>query len=129
MPFLLYDYLDEQGENVIKKWIDDLQVKERSKLEQKLDSLIKNGDALLPDTLSPTKKPGILKLRVHGGVQLRPLLCRGPVNPTTEYTLLSGAKEVGSKFVPRGVLELAESRKAIVQNNPLERRILNEQNA
>lgn len=85
-----------------------------------------NGDALIPNTLSPTDEPGILKIRVHGKVQLRPLLCRGPVYPDTEYTLLAGAKEIGSVLKPNGVLALSVVRKQDVIQEPANRRILNE---
>lgn len=129
MPFLLYDYRNAQGQNQIKIWIDDLQKKERAKFYQRLDMLHMHGDELLPNTLSPTNEPGILKLRVHGGVQLRPLLCRGPVNLAKEYTLLLGAKEVGSVLRPKNAEKLAVVRKDDVTHDPTNRRVLNERYA
>lgn len=126
MPFLLYDYLSAQGENMIAAWIKGLQPTERAKLNQKLDMLRMSGDVLIPNTLSPTDQPGILKIRVHGKIQLRPLLCRGPLNPGSEFTMLAGATEVGSKLRPKDVMQVAIERKNEVTADPVNRRTLNE---
>ena len=125
MPFLLYDYLAADGRNPIKEWIDALQARERGKLNQKLDLLRMNGEALIPNTLSPTDERGILKIRVHGKVQLRPLLCRGPASPGSEFTLLAGAIEKGDLLKPNGVLALAVVHKQEVTHDPVNRRTLN----
>lgn len=129
MSFLLYDYMNEHGLNEIKVWINDLQKKELAKLNSKLDMLHMHGDELIPSTLSPTREPGILKMRVHGSVQLRPLLCRGPINADAEYTLLLGAKEVGSVLRPKNADKLAVIRKDAVTLDPDNRRVLNERYA
>lgn len=126
MPFLLYDYLDRDGGNPVKEWIAKQQVAEKAKLSQKLDLLRMYGDELLPNTLSATDEPGILKIRVHGKVQLRPLLCRGPVQLGAEYTLLIGAIEKGSVLKPKGVLAVAVAHKQEVSQDPKNRRTLNE---
>lgn len=125
MPFLIYDYLDEHGKNAIQPWIDSLQVKERGKLNQMLDKLQMHGVALRPQMLAGTNEPGISKLRIHGKVQLRPLLCSGPVHVDAEYTILSGAKEVGGMLVPKGIEKVAASRKLEVKASPTTRRKLN----
>ena len=39
MSFLLYDYVNAQGENEIKKWLDSLEKVERAKIDQRLDML------------------------------------------------------------------------------------------
>jgi hypothetical protein len=125
MSFLLYDHLEADGTNTIEGWTGNLQSLERGKLNQKLDILRMHGDALIPNTLSPTDEPGILKIRVHGKVQLRPLLCRGPVQPESEYTLLVGAIEKGSELKPKGVLSQAIANKQEVVQDPVNRRTLN----
>ena len=63
--------------------------------------LEKEGSNLFPQMLCGTETPGILKLRVKGNVQLRPMLCRGPIEIDKEFTLLLGACEVGGKLVRR----------------------------
>ena len=128
MAFLLYDYKNRLGLNEIESWISSLQKKERVKLEQKLDMLHMHGDDLLPNTLSATNEPGILKLRIHGNVQLRPLLCRGPVQIDKEFTLLLGAKEVGSVLRPKNAEQTAVFRKGEVTLDPANRRVRNERN-
>lgn len=125
MPFLIYDYHDEHGGNVIQPWIDSLQVKERAKLNEMLDKLQMHGDALRPQMMTGTSEPGISKLRIHGKVQLRPLLCCGPVHIKLEFTLLCGAKEVGGVLVPKGVEGVAATRKLVVKANHEKRRKLN----
>lgn len=126
MAFLIYDYVDPGGANQIKPWIGNLQVKERAKFDALLDKLHMHGEVLRPEILAGTDVPGISKLRVHGGVQLRPLLCTGPIDVKTEFTLLIGAIEVGGKLKPKGVEQTATLRKQMVKSKPLTARTLNE---
>lgn len=126
MAFTLYDYLSESGANEFKEWTEGLQSKERAKLNEKIDKLQEHGDALYPHMLTGTSVAGIQKLRVQGGVKLRPLLCKGPIDVESEYTLLMGAKEVGNKWVPKKAPETASGRKAEVAANPARRRKLHE---
>lgn len=123
MPYLLFDYVAESGENEIAAWTRRLQTPNRAKLNAKLDMLQKVGPACRPQVLTGTPHAGIQKIRVHGPVQLRPLLCEGPVNVKVEFTLLAGAKEIGSKLKPDGVLDAAVTRKQAVIANPAARRI------
>lgn len=115
--FKLYDYVDAHGRNIIKEWAEGLQKKHRGKLNAKLDMLSIHGPDLFPNTLTGSPTPGIQKLRVHGNVQLRPLLCEGPIDVNSEFTLLAGAKEVGGKLIPSGIDSEADIRKGIVIQN------------
>jgi len=72
--------------------------------------------------LAGTDSPGISKLRVRGNVQLRPMLCCGPIDVKAEFTLLCGAKEIGGKIIPKDADRLALSRKAEVAAQPEQRR-------
>lgn len=119
--FDLYDYLDASGKNDFKDWTTSLQKGQRGKLNAKIDTLAMNGDGLMPHMLTDTPTPGIKKLRVHGNVQLRPLLCKGPINIHQEYTFLLGAIEVGSKFEPKLSDRTAEKRKQDILKNPKQR--------
>ena len=118
---ILYDYLNENGNNEFKEWTEKLQKSERAKLNVKLDMLASKGSELFPEILTGTPTAGILKLRVKGKVQLRPMLCKGPVNKEHEFTLLIGATERDSKFVPRKSDEKANNRKKIIIENPKRR--------
>lgn len=122
MPFLLYDYVSSNAVNEFRAWTKTLQPAERGKLNQKLDMLAREGEALLPNTLTGTNAPGIFKLRIHGKVQLRPMLCRGPIDQETAYTLLAGAKEVGSVLKPADIESIANGRKTEVIQDPANRR-------
>ena len=126
MPYILFDYIDANGVNVFRQWSLNLQPKERSKLNAKLDMLRINGEVLFPHILTDTDVPGILKLRVKGQVQLRPLLCRGPIKVKTDFTLLMGAKEVGDEIKPKKAFETADSYKQQVIADPKNRRVPHE---
>ena len=76
--------------------------------------------------LCGSETPGILKLRVKGNVQLRPMLCRGPIEIDKEFTLLLGACEVGGKLVPRDADAMADRLKHEVKRGPNRRRIKHE---
>ncbi|MSS75327.1 MAG: hypothetical protein EXR90_00065 [Methyloglobulus sp.] len=118
--FILFDYTDANGKNDIKEWALGLEKRERAKLNAKLDMLAKPGSDLFPQVLTGTPAPGILKLRVKGKVQLRPMLCKGSIDEK-EFTLLIGAKERGSQFVPEKADEKANIRKQIIIENPSRR--------
>lgn len=117
MPFDLYDYVDAHGSNAFADWTRDLQKVPRAKLNAKIDMLALHGEELVPHVLTDTPVPGIRKLRVKGNVQLRPLLCRGPINGEVEYTFLMGATERDSQLVPDDAPETADARRATVAND------------
>ena len=113
----LYDYLDANGNNIIKEWAEGLQKRHRIKLNQKPDMLEQYGPNLPPQLLAGPIAEHIYKLKVKGDVQLRPLLCKGPIDNEQEYTLLVGAKEIQSKLNPPDAVERAiEHRQAIVDD-------------
>ncbi len=123
MTYALYDYVNPQRVNVILDWLQSLQTMERTKVIQRFDMLAEHGQELLPLTLAASGVAGILKLKTHGSVQLRPLLCRGPAPGDTDtYTLLAGAKEVGSRWEPKNIRETAAARKGEVVADPANRR-------
>lgn len=115
--YRLFDYTDGNGNNDIKAWTKELEKIQRAKLNAKLDMLEKHGPDLFPHVLTDTPTPGIQKLRVKGNVQLRPMLCKGPINGN-EFTLLIGATERDSRFVPDKADEKANDRKSIIIGNP-----------
>lgn len=102
----LYDYLNERGVNEIAEWTRNLQKRQRIGLRSKLDMLAQASE-LPPQLLAGTGVPHIYKLKVHGNVQLRPMLCKGTANNDTEYTILLGAIEVNWVLEPENAAELA----------------------
>jgi hypothetical protein len=121
-PYLLYDYVDENKKNDIKRWAENLQKDQRAKLNARLDMLRLLGPDLFPQVLTGTPTPGILKLRIKGNVQLRPCLCRGPIGASKQFTLLIGATERDSKLVPDHADQIANQRREIIILNPNRRR-------
>jgi hypothetical protein len=124
IKYSIYDYVHPVEGNIIKTWSSGLQKKERAKLNQRLDSLALHGPELIPGLLSPTGVPKIFKLKIRGKVQLRPMICEGP-GSESEFTLLLGAKEISSKYVPDGAPEKAAEYRADLITHP-ERRVKHE---
>lgn len=115
---------------MILRWAKDtrLTTRDRAALNQKLDRLhqldfdLAIGTKLLAGPIA--KQRHIYKLVIHGDVMLRPLLCRGPIDPETEYTLLLGAIERGGKL-PKEAPQHAEENRLIVLKD-LSRRVSHE---
>jgi hypothetical protein len=123
--YSLWDFLSSRGENVILRWVRDekLTKSARAILNQKLDRLsqIDFHLAIGSKFLAGPIYKHIYKLIIKGDVMLRPMLCRGPIDNETEYTLLVGAIEKGGKL-PAGAKEEAEANREIVIRDPLRRR-------
>jgi len=119
--FALFDYTDKNGNKTLKHGLSVCKKNQRARLNAKLDMLTEHGLELFPHVLTDTPTPGIQKLRVKGNVQLRPMLCKGPINNENEFTLLIGATESDSRFVPDKADEKASDRKKIIIENPYRR--------
>jgi hypothetical protein len=119
--YKLWDFLDERGKNVILQWVteDRLTKRDRAALNQKIRRLAQMEYELAIQTklLAGPIFKHIYKLKVHGNVMLRPMLCRGPIYNAEEYTFLVGSVETGDKL-PVGCKEKAESNRLVVLNDP-----------
>lgn len=117
----LFEFLTPRGQGVIEEWIKGqrLQVKAIARLNQKLDLLRASGPDLPPSLLAGPIDTHIYKLRVKAPrMQLRPLLCRGPLNMRAEFTLLFGAIERNNKLIPKNAIDKAiENRQILIQDN------------
>lgn len=102
MAFPVYDFIDKDGQSVIAAWTAALTRRSRGALDSKLNMLAINGANLPPKLLAgPIKKTGhIYKLIIHADVMLRPMLCKGPFEMESEFTLLVGAQEVQYRLIP-----------------------------
>lgn len=111
--FLLFDYLDSQGRNVMQYWADSLpmQKRDRGRLDSKIDMLAIAGDDLPTGLLQPTRHRHIKELAVNGQVALRAMLCHGPFAMRSEFTFLCGAVERDVKYVPSDAPKKAEARR------------------
>jgi hypothetical protein len=110
----LWDFFHPPERREIAKWANKsrLTPRERGQLNQKLDMLERLGfevahelDFLDGPVLH---QKHIYKLVVHAGRMLRPMLCRGPVDNTSEMTLLCGAFEKDGGYEPTGAPAQAE---------------------
>jgi hypothetical protein len=124
--FTLWDFVSARGENMILRWAKDVRLttRDRAVLNQKLDRLrqmdfdLAIGTKLLAGPVE--KQRHIYKLVIHGDVMLRPLLCRGPIDPETEYTLLLGAIEKGGRL-PKAAPQQANDNRITVLDDPSRR--------
>jgi hypothetical protein len=125
----LWDF-GNRDRNEILAWARELSKRDRAALNQKLDVLeridfqLARGLKLLA---GPIHKTGhILRLRAFGDTALRPLLCRGPDSPRTEYTLLKGAQERDDRLRPPTALKQAMENRTRVEHSPHEWRVYHE---
>lgn len=119
----IFDYVNARGKNEIKRWIKGLEKAHRIRLNQKLDMLKKVGPELPPQLLAGPIFDHIYKLRItSNNVQLRPLLCKGPIDNAKEFTLLLGAYEVGDEFQPKDAPQRAARNREVIIENPTRRR-------
>lgn len=121
--YCLYDFVDLNGNNIIKKWTQELQKRDRIRVRHKLDALRREGGNLSPNLLADTGTPNIKKLRVTGArvPTLRIMLCQGPLDPRAEFTLLKGAKKQNNKLIPSNATEHAVKHREAVVADPSRR--------
>ena|SRR6202142_4418877 len=117
-PYDLWDFISGRGENLIARWADEekLNKSARAKMDQRFDRLMQVDFELAIHTNlinGPVKKE-IYKVKVNGDVQLRPLVCRGPIEKTSEYTILVGAIERNKKLEPSTCLTDASNNRDII---------------
>lgn len=117
----LWDYVHGPIRNEMQAWAkrEKLGSRERAQLNQKLDMLSRIGFEMARSLNCLAGTSGdhnhIFKLIVHSERMLRPMLCRGPVEPTVEATLLCGAIEKDFKLDPSNASEQAEkNRQAVI---------------
>jgi hypothetical protein len=118
----LYDFLDAHNKSVIHEWAAGLESTDKARLNSKLKQLSQMdfdlawGSKLLA---GPIFKH-IYKLKIHGTVMLRPLLCRGPFDNDKEYTLLEGAIKTNFKLTS-GASDRAENNRRVLLASPQRR--------
>src|ERR1035441_5019129 len=122
--WIICDYVHPGYGNLIRGWSSRLAKKEKAKLNRRIDSLELHGVGLIPGIVAPTGVASIFKLKIHGKVQLRPMLCEGPGALT--FTFLLGAKEVQNSYEPSGAPETAAEYRKDLFANSKERQIPHE---
>ena len=120
--FELFDYVDPAGRDGFRQWSERQEKRQLGQLNLKLDMLQQYGDDVGSNVLMRMSAT-IFKLKAKTKqVQLRPMICKGPINDDAEFTLLIGAVEVQWQLQPADAVERAEERRLEVIANPQERR-------
>lgn len=120
----LYDFVNKKGENIIKEWIESLEKISRVQVQKKLDMLQQNGGDLSPQLLADGGEQYIKKLRVTNGRKvptIRIMLCYGPLDMKTEFTLLQGVQEKDNEYIPAAAVKNAAKHRQEVIANPWQR--------
>lgn len=118
---MLFEFVDRRGWGVITEW--ELQTEQRAKLDAKLDMLDNADFETAKQILRGIRGyGGLFKIRIQGRVQLRPIMCYGPLDTDKEITFLLPAREIGGDWNPRDAPELALARMSELQRYPSRRR-------
>ena len=127
--YSLYDYADADNDNLILRWLEDDKItrRDRAKLNAKLDFLVRmDYNLALGTKMLARVYKNVLKMKVHGEVQLRPMLCQGPIDKASEYTLLAGAVETGGRLPESVMIESAKRRGQILAHKGTKHRCMHE---
>lgn len=126
MSWKIYEFLVRPNVGIIEVWLKQARIQKRAKdlLNQKLDLLEQLGLELPPGLLAGPIDGHIYKLRIRAQrVQLRPLLCRGPLQNNSEFTLLCGATERDDELVPMNIVQRAEQHRQMILAEPQRRQL------
>ncbi|MGD0011501.1 MAG: hypothetical protein ABSE93_23550 [Terriglobia bacterium] len=124
MSWKIHEFIDERGDRVLATWFrrERVQKKARILFDQKVDLLVEYGPELPSELLAGPVDTHIYKLKVRAqGTQLRPHLCKGPINNQMEYTFLCGAIERDGVLDPLDVADRAEQNRQLVIADPSRR--------
>jgi len=124
----VFCFLSARKYNVIREWLDDHEVSaaQRAKFQLLLDLLESGGPTSVPGFISETPVArDIYKAKIKGNkgwIQLRPMLCKGPLAMDREFTFLFGAVEKDRELIPRDCKQRARDNRAIVIADSTRRR-------
>jgi hypothetical protein len=119
----IWEFLVSGSHRVIRTWFEEENVspEDRAKLDVKLNQLRTLDFGLVSKKLlaGPLKGTKVYKLRIRcRNRELRPILCRGPVGPILDYTLLHGALEIGDRLRPSDAADRADANRRILIDSP-----------
>jgi hypothetical protein len=111
----IFDYLEADGGNAIRAWIDSLPIKAQAKIDTRLRHL-EVTRVWEPQYISALVGcDDIYEIRIVSSGQYRPLGFYGPAH--REFTILLGAVEKGGRLIPRDACAIAQARMEIVNGN------------
>lgn len=123
MAWQVFDYYDEEGNNVIDIWLQSFEAGMRARVFSKLQSIrIYSGDRdELPGMVTPTRESRIKEIVFKGRISPRVFLCKGPGDGQTQVTLLGGGQEKDREYLtkrPHITPEAAEIRRRRLFTDP-----------
>jgi hypothetical protein len=126
--WLVYCFVSKRGQNVIREWLDELKVgaAQRAEFQLKLTLLENGGPDTVPGFITETPvAKNIYKAKIKGNkgwIQLRPMLCKGPLLLDQEFTFLLGVVEKDRVLIPKDWERRAQTNREIVVGDPKRRR-------
>lgn len=108
---LIWEYVGPKGQRAFTDAV--LEVRQRSRLDAKLDLMETGGFEVANQVLAPVRGFGLLrKLKIEvQKVALRPLFCFGPFAGQSNLTFLLCAREVNWDWEPANSREIANQRR------------------
>lgn len=121
MMWKFFEWVDRRGQGAFSAWRLSLPRRERATLDEKMRAIQQFGIEVccLKGPLRGHRH--LYKIRVQGPRALRPLLCRGPLEPDEEFTLLAPMVEVGDVDTPAGAKNEADRRREEIIHDPSRR--------
>lgn len=112
-----WEYLDRRGQRVFTAWRERLKPAERARVDDKMRAVETFGTTA-PCLKPVTGFPHLRKIRIFVPDQnLRPLLCLGPFDLHSEFTLLIGAREQDFDWDPANAREEAMTRREEIRKD------------
>jgi len=124
---ILYEYVDGRGLGAMTGWMGTKEAREHDwYFDQAADRLSQASPEALPGFVAGPLigYRHLYKLRLGGKVRLRPILCKGPIEPERELTFLVPAFERGGRIEPADALAKADRRRQEVLFDGSRRRTL-----
>ncbi len=122
----IYCFLTHRWENIIKAWLESEKITRTqiAYFQAKIDAYENGGPDLNPGLIEGPVAKKIYKMKIKGNkghVQLRPMVCYGPV-ADAEVTLLFGAIEKDFKLRPENCKDQAQTNRETLIADPRRRR-------
>lgn len=117
----LFEPVDGRGNGRFTAWRDRLQKGDQAAVDEKLRSLQIFG-AVAPCLKGVTGYGRLRKIHISTPtLALRPLVCRGPDDQDSEFTLLLGAREVNWDWEPDDAPATADRIRAGIEKGTIKR--------